>query len=144
VRNDDIQNGKFPAHDLRLRFEFGNTPVEDLAIPTENTQSFEFQTNNISFRFRLFYHQFGNLKGYWEKGTDGTQSWIDFVLYSGEETEINLPEMETAGLGFVFAMDEAVDTDNILFSGKNGILSAEWQDLQLLTPLKPREKENNL
>ncbi|GHU68428.1 hypothetical protein FACS189413_05280 [Bacteroidia bacterium] len=144
VRNDDIQNGKFPAHDLRLRFEFGNTPVEDLIVPDENMQSFGFQTDEISFCFRLFYYQFGKFKGHWEKGTDRTHSWIDFVLYSGETVEINLSEMDAAGLGFVFAMDENASTDTVSFSGKNGILSAEWQDLQLATPLKPREKEENL
>ncbi|MDR1683016.1 MAG: hypothetical protein LBS25_06480 [Candidatus Symbiothrix sp.] len=144
VRNDDLVDGKFRAKDLRLRFEFGNTPVEDLIIPNEKTQSFGFQTNNISFRFCLFYHQFGTMQGRWEKGGDGVRSWIDFVFYSGEETEINLPEMDAAGLGFVFAMDEDAATNTVSFSDKNGILSAQWQDLELIMSLKPKEKEENL
>jgi hypothetical protein len=144
VRNDDLVNGVFQARDLRLRFEFGNVKIEDLKTPAAIHQAVSFQIQNISFTLQLFYASFGDYRGHWEKGGDGTVSWIDYVLYSGEETTIRLPEMNSAALGFVFSMGETVSADTVSFSEQAGVLSVQWEEMELVTPVKPKEKEENL
>jgi hypothetical protein len=143
VRNNDLIGGKLKAKDLRLRFEFGNVPLEALSLPASNNEAFSFSIGEMPFLFRLFYSRFRNT-GYWEKGQDGNTACLDYVLYSGEETEINLLEMDAAALGFIFAMGEKTAPDDLSVSEQAGILSARWKNMQLATPVKPKEKEENL
>ena len=36
---------------------------------------------------RLLENKFGNLKGYWEKGNDKENCWVDYVIYNGQEKD---------------------------------------------------------
>jgi hypothetical protein len=144
VRNNDLVEGRFDAEDLRLRFEFGNVDVNDLGLPAKVNDAFQFSIQGLSFTVKLFRSEFGAYKGYWEKGSNGSVSWIDYVIYAGEKTKFDLSNMNRAVLGFAFSMDNQPDFDALSFSVKNGVLSAEWENLELSVPEKPREKENKL
>ncbi|MDR0413131.1 MAG: hypothetical protein LBH61_04955 [Dysgonamonadaceae bacterium] len=144
VRNDDLVGGRFNASDLRLRFEFGNVAADALPCPSSSHETLAFRIGEMPFMFRLFYARFGNEQGHWEKGQDGNTAWLDYVIYSGEEKEVNLAEMTAAALGFVLAMGEEAMPGGVSFSEQDGFLSARWENMQLSTPLKPKEKEENL
>jgi len=144
---DVIKDGKFQAEDLRLRFEFGNTDVSKLALPAKNNDPFSFNINGLQFNICLYRSTFGKYKGYWEKGSDQVASWIDFVLYSGDETEIDLEAMYDAILGFSFCISAAGDStpeENVKYAVKDGILVAEWNGLRVSVPVKPDKKPGNL
>ena len=147
INIDILENGKFMAKDLRLRFEFGNTDVSKLSIPAKNDSPVMFSIGGLYFNIQLFYSVFGKYKGYWEKGSDNRKSWIDFVLYSGNEIEIDLTSIDVAALGFAFSVSTQENTppkELVDYAVKDGNLSAKWKDLKINIPVKPAKKPRNL
>ena len=143
---DRLKNGKFKAQDLRLRFELGNiTSPDKLTLPASVNESFSFTLDNLKFNLQLCYAEFDNLKGYWEKGGDGKISWIDFVFYSGTETEFNLRKINRAAMNFIFSI-EALGNHQALkkskISEKEGIMKMKWNGLALEIPVKPQTPKN--
>jgi rhamnogalacturonyl hydrolase YesR len=145
VNIDILKEGKFKARDLRLRFEFGNTDAGKLSVPAKNDAPVTFTVDSLQFNIRLFYALFDTYKGYWEKGGDGKNGWIDFVLYSGDETDIDLTAIDTAALGFTFRIapaDATCPEEPVAYSVNEGMLSAEWSGLSIALPVKPEKIPN--
>jgi hypothetical protein len=140
---DRLKDGKFKAKDLRLRFEFGNVKTEDLTIPSSNNAINSFFINGLQFNLQLYQTIFDQLKGHWEKGGNQKASWVDFVIYSGAETDFNLSEIKQAVLGFTFSMGLQgihLPTDKPEFSIKDGIFNTKWNGLMLDIPVKPQTR----
>ena len=145
---DRLKDGKFKAKDLRLRFEFGNIKnLEELSLPTTVNEPFSITIDNLKFSFHLSYAVFDNLKGHWEKGGNGKISWIDFVLYSGQETEFNFAKINSAALSFSFSLAKTESAELInkaLVSSKDGLLKVKWNEFELVVPLKPQSVQKSL
>ena len=145
---DRIKNGKFNAKDLRLRFEFSNnTPVKDLVIPKSNFEPFTISTDQLKFNIQLYTAIFDQLKGHWEKGGDGNTSWIDFVIYSGNEQEFNMNQINEAVLGFTFNItgnNGSLTTKKPIFKTESKILKTNWNGLQLEIPVNILPMPGNL
>jgi hypothetical protein len=143
---DRLQNGKFTAKDLRLRFEFGNIAnATFLALPTSANEPFNLTIDQMQFSFQLYSAEFSGLKGRWEKGGDNKNIWIDFVFYSGTETEFDLTKISRAVSGFTFSIDPAGQQPVIkkaALSEKDGVLNVEWNGLKLDIPVKPQAPLN--
>ena len=147
INIDILQEGKFMAQDLRLRFEFGNTEVNQLTLPSKNDAPVRFVLNGLQFNLCLYHRVFGKYKGYWEKGSDDNIAWLDFVLYAGEETEIDLMAIDHAVLGFSFFVAKDGDNhpnENVKSSIKDGVLTSEWNGLKVSLPVKPDKKPRNI
>lgn len=144
---DRVQNGKITAKDLRLRFEFGNTSVDKLSLPTSTHSPFRQNLDGLEFHLQLYFAAFDTLKGHWEKGSDATGAWIDFVLYSGEEKSFDLTTINEAALGFSFTISDAnpaTNKEEPVVLVQQGTLSAMWKGMNLSIPLKPAEQPKNL
>ena len=144
---DVLEDGKFMAKDLRLRFEFGNVDVGQLALPSKDDAPVSFTIDGLQFNLCLYHAVFGKHKGYWEKGSDEKAAWIDFVLYAGEEKEIDLTGMDHAALGFSFcltAAGEKCPQESVKYTVKDGVLDAAWNGLKVNIPVKPDKKPRNL
>ena len=114
---DQLKDGKFKAKDLRLRFEFGNIKnQEELALPVSANEPFSISLDDLKFNMQLYCAEFNELKGHWEKGSDGKSSWIDFVFYSGQETEFDLTKIGRSISGFTFTLGS---------SGKNSVFQKQ-------------------
>ena len=140
---DAFTTGRFPAKDLRLRFEFGNTAIDQLMLPVKNDAPVCFEIDGLQFNICLFHSVFSQYKGYWEKGGDDKIAWLDFVLYAGEETEINLTDIDHAALGFTFrlaAAGESGPKEKVQYTVKDGVLDAGWIGLKVSIPVKPDKK----
>ena len=140
---DRLTDGKFKAKDLRLRFEFGNVKKEEITVPSSDITLNNFYINGLQFDLQLYQTIFDQFKGHWEKGGDERASWIDFVIYSGTETDFNLSEMKQAVLGFTFSMGikgVQLPTDKPVFSIEDGILNTKWNGLTLDIPVKPKSR----
>ena len=140
---DRLKDGKFKAKDLRLRFEFGNVKTEDITIPSSNNSFLVISLNGLQFNLQLYQAIFGQFKGHWEKGSNEKATWVDFVIYSGDETDFNLSEMKQAVLGFTFSIGLQgvhLPTDKPVFSIKDGILNTKWNGLTLDIPVKPQPR----
>jgi len=144
---DILKDGTFMAKDLRLRFEFGNMNADKLKLPANNNAPVSINIDGLQFNICLYYGIFGKYKGYWEKGSDEKNAWLDFVLYKGKETKIDLTEMNQAVLGFSFCIADTVNTcpkENVKYTVKDGILNADWNGLKISLPVKPDKKPGNL
>ncbi len=143
---DRLKEGKFVARDLRLRFELGNVQnTEELSLPASANEPFSFTIDQLNFNFELYIAEIKGLKGHWEKGGSGKTSWIDFVFYSGEETEFDLTKISKAVIGFTFSIElekEGPTFQKAVVSEKAGILNATWNGLMLEIPVKPLAPRN--
>jgi len=144
---DRLKEGKFKAKDLRLRFEFGNVPVDQLAVPANNNDALTLQMDGLQFNLQLYHAVFDHINGRWEKGGDEKAAWMDYVVYSGEEKDIDLTAVDKAALGFSFSITEGDKNDNnskpvVLFEGGN--IATRWKGLRVSVPVKPAGQPKNL
>lgn len=145
INIDRLKNGKFTAKDLRLRFEFGNIPPAQLVIPDKANEPFTVRADGLDLRFQLFRATFGDYKGHWEKGGDGKVSWIDFVIHSGENKEIDLSAIDDATLGFTFSVNESkAGFIRPVVSNTDHTWQARWKGMQIEIPGKPAPQPKNL
>ena len=148
INIDLIKNGKLIAKDLRLRLEFGNcNDPGNLNLPKNKNELFSLKLDSIVFSFQLYSSIFDNYKGTWEKGGDGKSSWIDFVIYSGSEREIDLKKIDEAVLGFTFSAGTELDkiaSNKPSVIIKNQMMKVKWNDMNLSVPVKPGLQPKNL
>jgi hypothetical protein len=145
---DKLPEGKFRAKDLRLRFEFGNIRDASLMmIPSAIKDQFTVKTNGLRFDFQFFETSFADMNCYWEKGGDGKSSWIDLIIYSGAEKEINLSLINRAVMGFTFKMgadNGPLSLTKPVITEANDDLTAKWEGLTVTLPVKPLPLPKNL
>ncbi|WP_288360071.1 hypothetical protein [uncultured Bacteroides sp.] len=144
---DRIRNGKFKANDLRLRFEFGNCKEIQAELPTQKGETFTVLADGAQMTVRLLEACFDNLKGYWEKGGDGKNSWVDYVIYSGEEKEFDLTRTSQAIYAFALSLNDTsnkypADAAIAVVSGNS--LHATWGELSVQASVKPNKNPQNL
>lgn len=132
---DRIKDGKFTASDIRLRFEFGNTKfATSFMLPTLYNTPITIQSDGLAFQINLFEANFNNQIGYWEKGTDGKTSWIDFVLYKGNKANFNLLEVQKCITAFTLSISEEKSIQKSAapkYGYDNNLLKATWENLSL-------------
>jgi len=135
INIDKIKDGKFTASDIRLRFEFGNTQFnKTLAVPTVYNSPFSIEADELTFNIHLFEGNINNQNGYWEKGSDGNTSWVDFVLYKGNAVNFNLLEIQKCITAFTLNISEKNTQQKLSkpsFYYENNILNATWKNLSL-------------
>ena len=144
---DRIRDGKLSAKELRMRFEFAYAgQLEKLRLPEKYNAPFKVEVDGLSFEIHLFEAGFGDLEsGYWEKGSDGQVSWLDYVVYSGEQKDFNLNDIRRAVLGFTFSIREgreAAGKPEKSFRGDK--MEVSWEGLQLEVPARPVPQPKNL
>ena len=143
---DRLNDGKFKAKDLRLRFEFGNVKnQEELTFPASANEPFSISLDGLNFNMQLYCAEFNGLKAHWEKGGDGKSSWIDLVFYSGRETEFDLTKIGKSVSGFTFSLEPS-DRNSVFqkaeVSEKDNIMRVRWNKLKIDVPVKPFAPQN--
>lgn len=144
---DRIQDGKFKAKDLRLRFEFGNCKEINTTLPVKPNEAFTINACESQTVIRLLENKFGNLKGYWEKGNDKENCWVDYVIYNGQEKDFDLTRIQQAVYAFALSfgnLTDHVSVKNAHATISNNILEASWDDLAVQAPVKPVKCPGNL
>jgi hypothetical protein len=132
---DKIKDGMFKASDLRLRFEFGNTKFDSaFTAPAAWNVPLTIETDHLTFNINLFEAGFNNQKGYWEKGTDGKTSWVDFVIYKGDTVNFNMQEIQKAIAAFTLminAKEKELKIKAPAFYYEGTLLKTNWGNLSL-------------
>lgn len=118
---DRIRDGKFKAKDLRLRFEFGSCKDLDVSLPVRENVAFTAEASGCKTAIRLLEARFDHLKGYWEKGGDGENSWVDYVIYSGNEKDFDLTQVAQAI--YAFALSFGNQSDELSVDGADAVIS---------------------
>lgn len=91
---DRLTDGKFKAKDIRLRFEMADSSL--LEKVNLDNDGFIIQDGPISLQLEMLYSVFDNLKIKVEKGSNAETSWVDYIIYSGENIDFDLTEVEKA------------------------------------------------
>lgn len=140
-----IEDGKFKAKDLRLRFEFGNVALDNLTIPTTITGSTLINIEGVQWQLHMVETVFDANEIYWEKGQDINSAWLDLVIFNGKEAEFDLSEIEKAFI--CFGLEITTDTEDVLHTAPeksitDGIMKATWDSMQLKIPVVPTLPKN--
>ncbi len=144
---DRLKDGTFKASDLRLRFELGNCKNAAVNIPEKENDAFSVEAENCRMVIKLLDGKFDHLKGYWEKGHDDENYWADYVLYSGDERDFDLTQIDQAVLAFALSfgnLDDHLSIENANSRITNGMLKASWEGLAVEVPVKPDKNPANL
>ena len=116
-------------------------------MPTGKNVAFTIDACGVKAGICLLEARFDNLKGYWEKGGDGENSWIDYVIYSGDEKEFDLTQVSQAIYAFALSLGDisgeySVDNATAVISGN--LLNATWGELSIQAPVRPDKNPSNL
>lgn len=137
---DKLQNGKFNARDLRVRFELGNcTNFVLISLPNSREQKICID-NRIYLNIYPLLMNFGDCKGRWESGYKDGTAWLDYVFYSGDTKVFDLSKIREAVFSFAFMIDSYPMANNIekpCYVYDNGVLSLRWNELELETKVCP-------
>lgn len=143
---DSIKDGKFTSSDIRIRFELGNCDEILADLPQQTDKQITVLANGMKFNVRMLEARWDDSIGYWEKGSDGQNSWVDYVIYKGKEKSFDLIKMKEAAfaLAMSFGNDELVSIDNANVSVKSGIMDASWNGLKVSASIKPEKQPKNI
>lgn len=148
VSIDPLKDGKFHAKDLRLRFELGNCcNIDEIELPIKDKESFSFKIGGVQLAIQLYKFSFGGMKGYWEKGKDDKNSWVDYVLYAGSGKDFDLQSMNDASLGFSVSIglsDEKLRSEPVVVSQQGNQMDANWKGLSVSISVKPTTNAKNI
>ncbi len=140
---DRIKNATIRAKDLRLRFEFGGLAGEAAPTsPTTLSQTARLQFGKVHLTLCAAFAKFDGLEGRWEAGLDERKhlAWLDVVLYSGAEKEINLAQVEQAALGLLVRLSSEGPASPLAQVALNhGLLTLTTEDpsWRLSLPVRP-------
>ena len=133
---DRIKTGQFPTSDLRIRFEFGNCPpLDSIVLPETESASLQLNVQGLPFNFQLYLADCSLGKGYWERGHDDNNAWIDFVILHGDERTVDLKKLKDAFWGIACSVGKNEKSnlkDKVVYKvGNDGNVSAKWKGMQL-------------
>jgi hypothetical protein len=137
---DRIKNGRFRARNLCLRFEFGGsaaTQKPQAPAAPDGSATLRFKDLTVSFTAPVC--MFGDLSPTWASGQDTAKSWLDLVLYSGDEREFDLTQFSAAALGFALRLTTTTDAPppRPTHALADNRLSLAWDALRVSVPIRP-------
>jgi hypothetical protein len=139
VSLDRIRNATIRARDLRLRFELGGAAARvELRAPAALTEPALCRFGDLRLQILVPFAVFGDNQGRWKAGREGGRSFLDVVLYEGEERTVRLSELDEAAIGCAlrFTTGEAPVPD-VHAAVREGRLSLRFDPLELRLPVRP-------
>jgi hypothetical protein len=139
---DRIKNATITATNLCVRFEFGGAAGKsELKAPASLSEPAQIHFGNLRFEIAVPSAMFENFSARWESGSDGANSWLDVVLYSGERKRFNFAELNAvAGMAIRLATSED-GSPKVSAEIRDGVLHMNWQSLRLELPARPGKTE---
>lgn len=136
---DRIKDATVRAKDLRLRFEFGGDAAQStLVAPDSLTLPAALKFGEVRVHLAVPFAQFGETIGRWQTGRDKDTSFLDVVLYEGDEKTIRLDALEAAALGIGVQISTSDEVPAMpVPTTQAGRLELNWPPLRLALPLRP-------
>lgn len=147
INLDIIKNGSFVAKDLRIRLEFGNCQNTSFALPKHVTDNFTITEEGMDFYLQMAYAKWDDAQCHWEKSQDGNTVCIDCVIYDSPAKTFNLNDVEVAAFAFIMKAANEGELGNVPNASvieKDGILSTNWNDMEVSIPIKPEDYPSHL
>lgn len=103
---DRIKNATIKAKELRIRLQFEGA-VTDLKFPSkvEVNQPIQITSGNIIFDFKIAHAVFGGSPIKTGIGADDHIAWLDIILYSGHEKQIDFRALEETAIIFTLSIN---------------------------------------
>lgn len=130
---DRIQDGKFSAKDVRFRFEMALTGSGEIQL---DDNGFSIEDMQIQINVNMLKSVFGDEQIKMEKGGEGELSWVDYIIYVGEEKEFDLSKFNEA----CFAWQTLINSDVTTLATieqSDAQLTVLGDGLSLSIPTKP-------
>ena len=141
---DHLEEGRFKANDLRLRFEFGGeAKTAKITTPESLDGQVVVKANGVEFIIQAPIAIFDGVEGRWESGRDEKTTWVDLVLYHGTDRTFFLPDTGTPGIGFALGINTPdggkEHADMVDFSAEvlDENLRMQWNGLLMEIPVQP-------
>lgn len=141
---DKIEDGVIRASDLRLRFEVGGALEKIEQIQPWKNETASFISEGLSFKMK----NVATILDDWNITTEFRKEegrlFFDIVLYSGEEREIYLSELNSAFSILAFSIENIPYTETeplIQWNESNRMICAEWANLVVNTISCPASLE---
>ena len=140
---DPIIDAKIKAKDLRIRYQIeANT---DAALDETKISEVEngcmIEAFGIPVEIKYHYAEMSGEKTHFEIVKEGNSIFVDMVLYSGEEKEINLDELQSLITVSHISVNEKME-DSPSISKDDRFVYAKWNingvDTEIKSPFKPQ------
>jgi len=141
---DRLENGKFKAEQLVLRFELGNvnSALDQTALPEDYRGYFMLDLGELNMSIEVPYVAFESTEPYWKFSRGEEMAYLDLVIYEGEERNFNLSKMEEAGFALGFSLGKGQQsTEKVHVQTDGRTLQLTWRSMELSTPLQPALEE---
>lgn len=140
---DRLEEGKFEAEQLSLRFELGNVEIDEPNLPEDYRQTFTLDLGELSMSVEVPFVLFEAAEPYWRFSRKDGIAYLDLVVYEGEKKHFDLSVMDEAGFALVFTLGkEPQSTKKANYSYEADTLQLDWYGMELRIPLKPALEED--
>ena len=109
---DRIKNATIKAKELRIRLQFEGavtgvviTPCHSERSEESGHRSFQIASAPITCNFKVAHAIFGDFPITMHTSRDGNKAWIDIILYSGPEKQIDFSEIDEAAVIFALSIN---------------------------------------
>lgn len=137
---DRLKDGKFLAKGVRLRFEMAQTATVDKISLRKD--GFSMDDGHIQIAVNMLKSAFGDQKISVEKGAENELAWVDYIIYSGDEKEFDLNNIEEACFAWQTIINPKSDSKAELIE-TNELIEIKNNKMSLSVPVKPA-MENQL
>lgn len=140
---DRLKEGKFKAMDIRLRFEMLGSELKDQI--SHRSDGFAVGDGDLKVNINMLHAIFGDHEIIVEKGGEDHLTWVDFVIYDGDEKDFDLTQLDEACFAWqtYIGKDLGNPTETQIVVGKENLLKIAIGDMSISVPAKP-SLENNL
>lgn len=140
---DRLEEGKFEAEQLSLRFELGNVEIDEPNLPEDYRQTFTLDLGELSMSVEVPFVVFEAAEPYWRFGREKDVTYLDLVIYEGKKRAFDLSEMDEAGFALVFSLEKKPQpAQKVSCSYEADTLLLDWYGMALSIPLKPALEED--
>jgi len=146
---DRLKNATITAKDLRIRLQFEGA-IDEVKLPAkvELNHLMQVQSGKVNVGFNVPYAVFGDNPIKFETGRKSGTAWIDLILYSGQQRQINFAEIDKAAVIFVLSLNASDQKQNgkplsnVRVSQMQTLITAKWDrlpnpEMSLRVPARP-------
>lgn len=144
VNLDRLQEGRFTAQDLRLRFEIGGMEIESPQVPRSIDDPLLLNLPGLDVGITIPYIEFTGFKPYWQSERYENVTVYDVVIYEGEPKQFDLSKMDRAAVAGLIKAGDNHDLNSARIDRTNDRIAISCEGLRLEFPVVPDTRERLL
>lgn len=143
VNLDRLAGGKFTAHDLRLRFEFGGQAADvPLRLPHTIRDNALLPFPGLDVRLTIPYAAFDGFEPFWQGDKLDGKAFYDVVFYEGADREFDLTTIKHAAIAaFVGTGNRNDMRGSVQIEELQEKILLSYDEMELTVPTRPATKK---